>query len=457
MTRKSGAETTGPSLTDARPPRGVGDELVVHGLTLIPGDGPVVNDGAVWVRRGLIAAIGPSPEVRAKAPTALVVNGAGFTAIPGLINAHVHSAMSFFRDLGHGQDEMIERFFFPAEKALTPELIEPLAYSYLYAGLRSGVTCFGDHYYFVAGVGRALDRLGLRGVIGETVADLGGAFPGRQGWEDWRRTIDAWPFSSRVRPAIAPHATDTVSEPLLTELATFARQRQLPLHMHLSQTIGERQRVMGRARCSPVEYARRCGALSAATLAVHLVTIDEDDARTLQTSGVTAGLCPASQILYESLAPMALIARSGIPVALGTDCAASNDTADMLAEMRLTALLAQDRGVLPAQRSPAAILRMATSNGARGLGLGEVAGSLSVGKAADMVFLAPDLATLPQPRPDVNVVFSMSQRQVRHVMVDGRFVLYDGSLTMASEGDLTREYQAAVQTIWGRLGAGFPP
>ena len=74
--------------------------------------------------------------------------------------------------------------------------------AYLYDGLRSGVTCFGDHYYFVDGVARAADRLGVRAVVGETVADLGGAFPGRRGFDDFKRTLDKWPHSSRVTPAV---------------------------------------------------------------------------------------------------------------------------------------------------------------------------------------------------------------------------------------------------------------
>jgi 5-methylthioadenosine/S-adenosylhomocysteine deaminase len=429
-----------------------GGTLVVHGLTIWSGAGDVVLDGALAIDGGRLADVGPTATVLQRYGAARRMDGTGHVAMPGLVNAHTHAAMGFFRGLGHGRAEMIETFLFPAEKRLTRELLAPLSYSYLVAGLKAGVTCFGDHYYFVDGVAWALDRLGLRGVVGEAVADLGGAFPGREGFDRWRAAVDAWPHSHLITPAVAPHAADTVSAPLLKELAAFAKARKLPLHMHLSQTTGERQRVQAREGCSPVAAAERAGALTPATLAVHLVTADKDDIGILKRSGATAGICPASQIIYERLAPLAELAAAGVPIAIGTDCAASNDGADLLGELRLTALLAQDRGLAEGARSPAAILRMGTVNGAKVLGLGDRVGRLAPGLAADVVFLADDLSTQPAPLPEVNLLFSMNARHVRHVMIDGRFVLYQGALTLADEDDLKAEYLAAAREIKRRIG-----
>ncbi|MBM4253768.1 MAG: amidohydrolase family protein [Deltaproteobacteria bacterium] len=436
--------------TQAAAPTG---DLLITGLTLITEPGTVLPDSGILVRGGQIAEIGPSAVVSGRHQNLTAVDARGYIGMPGLINAHTHVAMGFFRGLGHGQDEMIERFFFPAEKSLTPELLAPLSFSYIYAGLVAGVTCFSDHYYFSEGVAQAMERFGVRGVVGETVADLGGAFPGRASWDRWRRLIDAWPYSSRITPSVAPHAADTCSEALLTELATFARDRKLPLHMHLSQTRGEFQRVQQRAGCTPVEFAHRCGALTDLTLAVHLVTSTVNDHKILCGQGVTAGICPASQIIYEQLAPIADLMRAGVPIALATDAAASNDTADLLAEMRLMALLAQDRGVPEEHRSPEAILSMTTENPARAIGLASKIGSLAVGKAADIVFLARDLSTEPSPKLTTNVIYSHTSRNVRHVMVDGRFVLYNGKPTMVDADQLLAEYEAAVAAIHRRVDA----
>jgi len=426
--------------------------LLITGLTLLPDGGQVLTDGALVIDGGRLTDVGPTADVRARHHELSPLDASGYVATAGLVNAHTHAAMGFFRGLGHGRDQMIESFLIPAERSLTEELLEPLAYSYLYGCLVSGVTTVGEHYYFAGAIGRAIERLGMRGVIGETIADLGGAFPGRQAWESWRRQIDTWPYSSLITPAVAPHAADTVSAPLLAELAAFAKDRNLPLHMHLSQTTGERERVRARAAMTPVAYAARAGALGPRTLAVHLVTVDADDIRILQDSGATAGLCPASQIIYERLAPLNAILEAGIPAALGTDCAASNDGADLLAEMRILALLGMDRGVGPGRLDAAEVYRIATANGAHALGLGAETGRLAPGLAADIVFLKRDLASEPSPRPDMNLIFSMSSRNVRHVMIAGRFVLQGGRLVLVDESELAVRYTEAVQEINRRLG-----
>ncbi len=428
--------------------------MAITGLTIIPGDGkkPIV-DGTLVIQGEKIVAIGESREILSSSEgTTIHLDGRGYWAIPGLVNAHTHVAMGFFRGLGQGRDQMIESFFFPAEKALSSELLEPLSFSYIYAGLRSGVTTFGDHYYHIEGVGKALDRFGVRGVVGETIADLGGAFPGLEGWQRMQGLLQRWPFSSKITPAICPHAADTVSPKLLKELSHFARKNALPLHMHLSQTTGERQRVMAREGVSPVQYAASCGALTDRTLAVHLVTADDKDIAILKSHGTTAGLSPASQILYERLAPIEAFMAQGMSLALGTDCAASNDDADMLSEMRLLSLLAKLRGSPSEAYEADAILDVGTVQGARVLGLGAQVGVLAPGMDADFVLLQEDLGSIPSPRPHINLLFSMGSKQVRHVMVAGQWVLWDRVPTKVHIAQLESDYLTAVREIHRRLG-----
>lgn len=427
---------------------------VVHGLSSLVG-GPeyeLAGDGALALENGRIVAVGTSAAVLAQCPGLPRIDGTGFSAAPGLVNAHVHTPMGFFRGLGLGRESMVETFMFPAEKALTPELLEPLSYGYLVAGLRGGATTFGEHYYFSSGVARAMDRLGLRGAVGETVADLGGAFPGREGWERWKKAMAAWAYSSRVTPVIAPHAADTVSPALLKELAAAAKSSKLPLHLHLAQSRGEHDRVMAREGMTPVAYAERAGALGPSTLAVHLTAIDAEDARRLGAAGATAGYCPASQLIFEKLAPIRELAAARVPLALGTDCAASNDGADLFSEMKLATLLGRDRGLGEEWASPAASLAMASTNGARVLGLEKTTGRLAPGMAADVLFLADAMETWPAAAPLNNLVLSTSPRQVAHVLVDGLFVLVDGKTARVDERELEREYRAAVKEIARRVG-----
>lgn len=423
---------------------------IFSGLLVIQGNGTVLLNAAIAIRGPKILGVGKFETLQKKWQLPEIAAD-GYMVIPGLINSHTHVPMSFFRGLGHERTNMIETFLFPAEKALTPELVEPLSYSYIFSGLRAGVTCFNDHYYFSEGVARALDRMGLRGVVGETVADLGGAFPSQETWKRAKKLIEKWSFSSRITPSVAPHASDTVSESLMKACSTFALANGLPIHLHLSQTRGEKMRVHNRYKISPVQLAQRNGVLGPNTLAVHLVSADKVDLKILADTGSTAGFCPASQIIYEKLAPIEEFLNLDIPVALGTDCAASNDNADMMAELKLTALLLKEHDIDEVKRTPATILNMATTNPARVLGLGKKIGTLAPGYAADIVFLRRDLGTEPMLNPETNLLYSLSSQNIDHVMVDGEWVLWQKGLALCSEHDLLQQYQAAVGEIRRRV------
>ena len=136
------------------------------------------RDVAVWVKDGRIHAIGAVPEIKKRAAgKALWVEADDYLVIPGLINAHTHVSLTEFRDLLHGERDMIEKKFFPLESQLKADDVYNLSFGSIYGGLVSGVTCFVDHYYFIESVGQALQKFGVKGVIAETIGDIGTAFP----------------------------------------------------------------------------------------------------------------------------------------------------------------------------------------------------------------------------------------------------------------------------------------
>ncbi len=437
------------------PAQNLPDEFLLGHAIVIAGPYlPTLRDGSILVRDGVIVATEQTASLRAQYPNVPFINAAGFVVIPGLFNAHTHVAMGFFRGLGHGKTDMIESFLFPAEKSLTPELLEPLAYSYIFDGLRAGVTAFADHYYFSEGIGRAFERIGVRGWIGETVADLGGAFPGVTSWERARKLIEASKFGALIRHVVAPHAADTVSPSLLKNCADYARANHLPLHMHLSQTKGEHDRVQGRDGFSPVQAAHKAGALGPQTLAVHLTSASALDLEIIKQEGATIGYCPTSTIIYDRLAPIKTFYDLNIPLAIGTDCAASNDAADTLAELKTAAIIARHHGISGQSVSPDALLAMSTTIPAHVLGVGDRLGTLEAGKFADMVFLRTSLSSEPMDEPLANVIWSMGSRDVAHVMVQGRWRLWHGDLAQTSEDDLRQAYQDSVREIRRRAGLG---
>jgi 5-methylthioadenosine/S-adenosylhomocysteine deaminase len=412
-------------------------------------DGVVREDLTLVVRAGRVAAAAEPERLTSEDRAASPVDARGFLVLPGLINAHTHVAMGFLRNRGHLRGAAvavttspIETSMFPHEAKLNATLVEQLAGPYVLSGLRSGTTCFVDHYYFAAAVARALERVGVRGFVGETIADLGGPFPSLDRWPAARTEIDRWPFSL-AQPVVAPHATDTVSVELLRDMGAFARSRGLPLHLHLSQTAAELARSMHATGRTPVELAAACGLLGDRTLAAHLVSASSADIAEVARSGTTFAFCPGSEILYERLPPIAEIARAGVPMAVGTDCAACGDSADLRQEMRTAALFLRASGV----EEELGVVLKSGENAATALGRHGVLGELRVGAAADLVFvrLTPDLL----PLNDVSswIVYSLASEHVTHVMVDGQWSLWHRRPTRVSEDDIARAYDEALERL----------
>lgn len=371
------------------------------------------------------------------------------TILPGLVNSHTHVAMGFFRGLGHGKKDIIETFLFPAEKSLSAELLEPLSYSYIVGGLKSGVTTFVDHYYFSDSIAKAFERLGCRAVVGETIADKSGALPDAKRWLSEKKRLLNWHYSDRITPVVAPHAMDTVSTDLLKDMAAFAKTHKLPLHLHLSQTAGERRRVEKSFKMSPVRLAKKLGILGDKTLAVHMISADKKDLGIFRESGATIGFCPSSQIIYEELAPLADFLQNDIPIALGTDCAACNDGGDIFAELRLAALLIKDR--VGRSFDPKKLWSMVGANPAAVLGLQRKIGRIQSSYAADLVFLENSVDVEPSQERLANIVYSYSARHVQHVMVQGKWLVFAGKLQGVSEERLREDYLDAVAEIQRRV------
>jgi 5-methylthioadenosine/S-adenosylhomocysteine deaminase len=418
---------------------------------------PIIENGALHIHSGRIRDIGPTDSITFKNPHIQFFDARGAAIIPGMFNAHTHLPMGFFRGLGRGKIDMIESFLFPAEKNLSEELVAPLSYSYLLDGLRAGVTSFVDHYYFSSGVAKALETFGARGWVGETIADLGGAFPGESSWDRAIKLIEKSRYSSRIRFCIAPHAADTVSSSMLRRCADFARANKLPLHMHLAQSEGERKRVESRDGLTPVAAAQKAGALGENSLVVHLTSASEQDLQIIKNSGSTIGYCPTSTILYDRLAKIKTISDLEIPMALATDCAASNDSADCLTELKFAALIGKHEGISDSKLSPDHLLAMVTTIPAKVLGVGQDLGTLEKGKIADLTILPLRLSALPRENLLANIIYSMGSRDITHVMIDGKWIIWKGQLASNSERTLHDDYLTAVSEITKRISPMAAP
>ncbi len=416
---------------------------------------PVEPDGVVLERHTLVI---DGTHIAAIVPTGSWRNDLGATEIdcrrhvlvPGFVNAHTHAAMSLFRGMADDLPlmEWLERHIWPAEARVAGrEFVRDgtrLAAAEMLAG---GTTCFNDMYFFGDEAAAAAIEAGIRAVIGLIVIGFPSAWASDV--DEYFRKAEAVHDQYRGHPlvtsAFAPHAPYTVDDAALTRVATLAEELDVPVHMHVHETIGEVEGALAAHGARPLRRLEGLGLLSPRLLAVHMTAVDEDEYELLARTGVNVVHCPESNLkLASGFCPVARLLGAGVNVALGTDGAASNNRLDMLGELRSASLLAKGVSGDPCALPAAQALRMATLSGARALGLDHAIGSLEVGKLADLVAIdLSALGTQPIYDPLSQLVYASQRSQVSDVWVGGRHLVRQGELTTLDSDELR-----ASATAW---------
>ncbi len=393
--------------------------------------------GNIIVDNGMIQELGEGSRGRE-------IDCSSFHVMPGFINSHTHCSMTFLRDLAHGVGSPIENLFFKTEKQLTGELTEAFSYSYLVNAIKTGTTTIFDHYYHIDGVAKACERVGMRAFVGETLADLGGAFPSFETINSVRDHIENWKYSDLIKPVICPHASDTVSKKLALEISSLAKSYNVPLHFHLSQTKTEYDKSHSEFGVSPVKRALEHGWFDQSALAVHLLYVDDEDLKILRDKNVYIGSCPVSQIIYEKLAPIDKFYKNDLNMCLGTDCASSNDQANMIGELRSLALLMKDRGI-QSETLYQDCYDTISVNPANYLN--EKIGAIKQGYKADLIFVKRNIENTPVNDPITNTIFSLNSHHIKHSMINGQWVMWNQEMVSCNEADLLAQYSRSLKKI----------
>ncbi|MGH8684064.1 MAG: TRZ/ATZ family hydrolase [Nitrosospira sp.] len=405
--------------------------------------GTVLHDHAIAIDQGLIRAILPNAEVQARfAPGERIVLS-NHALIPGLINLHIHAAMSLMRGMADDLPlmEWLNKYIWPAETRHVDA-------GFVFDGtrlacaemLRGGITCFNDMYFFPEASIQAVLASGMRAAVGMIIIDFPTAYASDA--DDYLAKglalRDDYSHHPLLSFCFAPHAPYTVSDKVFANVLTFAEQLDLPIHIHLHETDDEIRNGLKVSGVRPIERLHKLGLLGPNLIAVHMVHLTDDEIGLVAQQGCTVAHCPSSNLkLANGAAPIASLLSKGVNVGLGTDGAASNNRLDMFEEMRFAALLAKGQSgradALPASQA----LQMATLNGAKALGMGALTGSLVAGKAADIT--AVDFSSLelaPCYDPISHLVYAAGREHVSHVWVNGKMLLDDGKLTTLNEQEL---------------------
>ncbi|MGV3577032.1 MAG: amidohydrolase family protein [Devosia sp.] len=388
---------------------------------------------------------------------------AGHVVMPGLVNAHTHSAMILFRGRSEGQSLLTMEGWYnsirePELSLIASDIGPAVALSCAEMAL-SGTTTFCDQYFFAEEIAEAVKEAGLRAVIAYGIVQLGDKARGEEelalatNFLRQQRSADG-----RVIPWFGPHApyVDNTEDLLLEEVAV-ANEFGVGLHLHMACGPEDNEETQRRYGTTAAVALEKLGFFNGRIHAAHCLDLSPEDiavfARARHASishNATAGLRSGR----EGICPVVDLKAAGVTVALGTDNVAANNGYDMINEMRVAGLVASHREGRAQPISSAELIRMATIEGAKALGLENEIGSLEVGKSADLIAIdisgagyseTPDIETL--------LVYSGSGRDVRHVFVAGEQLVQDRQLLRRPLSEIRAEYSNTYKDFWSRVEA----
>ncbi|HZJ26529.1 MAG TPA: amidohydrolase [Acidimicrobiia bacterium] len=390
---------------------------------------------------GVIAELGATVTVE---PDDDIIDAARLTLTPGLVNGHTHAAMTLLR--GYGDDlplmEWLRTKIWPAEARLTAEDVYWGTRLAALEMIRSGTVMFWDMYWHSFEAAQAVADAGLRASISMTVIEAADApeWNRIEGVADGLARLSE--YGPRVTPSISAHAIYTVSRASLERIAELGATHDVPLQIHLSETRGEVEDCLRDHGTSPTAYLDEVGFLSDRTVLSHAVWLDDAELDLVASRQTTIVTNPASNMKLATGAafPYAGARARGIPIGIGTDSAASNNSLDVLQEIKLLALLQKHASADPATLPAAEAWAIATGMASPRLG----GHAIAVGAPAD--FLLVDLATA-ENRPAgeaAGLVYSATGAVVDTVVVDGR-VLMRGRHVPGAEEVIARATECAAR------------
>ncbi|HLG16522.1 MAG TPA: 5'-deoxyadenosine deaminase [Blastocatellia bacterium] len=426
------------------------ESLLIKDATVITLDGKNrIFKGDVGIEQGRITSIGRPPVFRAFGKAVEVIDARGLVLLPGFVQTHIHLCQTLFR--GAADDlsliEWLRKRIWPLEAAHTAESLFASARLAVAELIRGGTTCAltMETVHHTDAAFHAVAESGFRAVIGKCMMDKGDDVPSglREETEasiaESLALLERWHGSAggRIRYCFAPRFAVSCSHGLLERVARLARERGVMVHTHASENIDEIEMVEYETGRRNIEYLSDVGLAAPNVVLAHCVWVNETELEILRQTGTHVAHCPSSNLkLGSGFAPVAEMVRRGISVSLGADGAPCNNRLDMFTEMRTAALIQKSlRGpeTLPAQT----VLRMATIEGARALGMSDEIGSIEVGKRADLILLnLHRLHTTPSPDLISTIVYAAESTNVETAIIDGRVVMRDGLLMTMNEGEV---------------------
>ena len=412
-------------------------DLLIEAGWVVPVEphGVVLEDHAVAVSDGVIVAVLPRAEARARFQAAQVVSRPGSVLVPGLVNAHCHNPMTLLRGVADDLPLMtwLQQHIWPIEgQVIGPDFVADGIELAVAEMVRGGTTACAENYFFPDVQAATYSRLGFRAMVGLPVIDFPTAWARTQDeyFEKGLEVHDNWRRNPLVSTCFVPHAPYTVNDAAFERIRMLSDQLDLVVHCHIHETAHENTEAMKQHGSRQLARLDRLGLVNDRLMAVHMTDLTDAEIALCAERGVSVAHCPESNLkLASGFCPTHKLHQAGVNLALGTDGCASNNDLDMFGEMRTAALLAKGVSGDASALDAATTLRMATLGGARAMGLGDRTGSIEPGKLADLTCVDMDpLETQPMYHAISQLVYATGRHQVSDVWIGGVRKLDAGAL-----------------------------
>ncbi len=457
------------------------DIIIMNGI-LVTMEGPgvgVIEDGAVGIKGNRIEAVGPTADILRQYKAHRYIDATRRVVMPGLIDAHMHSAMGILRGLAQDLNNWMQKGLWPFSEATTEEEIIPGSLMNLIEAVKCGTTtvCDYDHpmHRFI---GNHI-QLGLRARVASMINELppgvsnipvGALYPldPAQGNARYKENVQLFEHyhgcdGGRITVLMGPQGPDMVSRELLLEIKDFAVKNDTRIHMHVAQGDREINQMLLRFGKRSIAYLDEIGYLDKYLMAVHLTEATREETQYLAKSGASMILCSGSIGIIDGIVPPAaeFLEVSDL-LALGSDQAPGNNCNNMFNEMKFTAILNKCKAKDPSVFNAGKVLRMATIESARAIGLGDEIGSLRPGKKADIILVSLDEPCMApifmRPLRNIipNLVYSAKGSEVEMSIIDGKIVMENRQILTVNEKAAVMQAHEAAQKISHRTMESYP-
>lgn len=377
-----------------------------------------------------------------------IIDAKEMVVMPGFINTHTHLAMSIFRGYKDDQKLMdwLENAIFPVEDQLRPDDIYWNSFLSCIELIKTGTTTFNDMYFRMDKTIEAVEQSGLRGVIAWSITDTSI----KDKITRTREYHEKYNYeNSKIKIYVSPHAPYSCSPETMELCVDLAKELDTGLHIHLSETLQEEKIIKERYGKTGTEYLNDMHVFDVPVVLAHGIYISDSDLEILKNIKGGISHNPISNCkLSSGICDVIKLRKNNINVGIGTDGIGSTTTLDMFEEMKTAAYLQKINTMEPTSINAYEILKMATIEGARVLGLDDEIGTIEVGKKADLIFINTNKTHL-YPENDLcsNLVYSANGADVDTVIIDGKVIMKNRKLLHINEKHVKKNIAKVVKRL----------